>query len=124
MHAIAPVGVANAAPGRRAGGARDGRHLLDREDLGVIRGCMPAGAAEVARRHAGARRFFQVLDGAALPGVDGACDALAAGHGPRVSSGAARRVRNETQADVHVPAVPAPARHGDRVGIGAAGAAP
>ena len=124
MHAIAPVGAANAAPCRRGGGACDGRTLPDREDPGVIRGCLPAGAAEVAHRHARARRFSHALDGAALPGVDGACDALAAGQGLHVSSGAAHHVRDETQADVHVAAVPAPARHGDRVGIDAAGAAP
>ena len=70
------------------GGGCDGWHLLERDDLSVIRERVPPGARETRHRHVQARQFFYVLDGAAVIEVDGVLHALATGQGLHVPPGA------------------------------------
>ena len=92
----------------------DGWHLLKRDDLSVIRGRVPPGAAEVRHRHARSRQFFFVLEGQALLEVDGVRHVLSPGMGLHVAPGAAHQFRNESQADVHFLVVSSPRSPGDR----------
>ena len=96
------------------GDACDGWHLLRREDLSVIAERVPPGACESRHRHARARQFFYVLEGAAVIEIEGRRIALAAGQGLEVPPGAAHQFRNESAADVHFLVVSHPPSHGDR----------
>jgi quercetin dioxygenase-like cupin family protein len=99
----------------RWGEACDGWHLFAGDDLSVIEGRMPPGAAEQRHRHARARQFFYVLEGEAMLELDGACHRLSRGEGLHVPPGAAHQMRNESAADVRFLVVSAPKSHGDRM---------
>lgn len=117
MSAIAAVDI-DSARHYRWGTDSDGWHLLERDDLSVIRERVPPGDAEVRHRHARARQFFYVLDGSAVLEIDGVRHALGAGQGIHVPPGVAHRFGNESDADVHFLVVSAPKSHGDRENIG------
>lgn len=119
--AIAPVGI-DSAEHYRWGEACDGWHLLKLDGLSVIRERVPPGASETRHRHARARQFFYILDGAAVIEVDGTRHALSAGQGLHVPPGAAHQFRNESDLDVHFLVVSVPKSHGDRESVELAGA--
>lgn len=112
-----PVGTDNAEH-YRWGGASDGWHLLNRDDLSVICERVPPGASEVKHRHSRSRQFFYVLDGIAVLEIEGEHHTLGAGQGIHVPPGVAHRFRNESNADVHFLVVSAPKAHGDRENLG------
>jgi len=114
--ATAPVGIDNAEH-YRWGEACDGWHLLKLDGFSVIRERVPPGAAEMRHRHARARQFFYILDGAAVIEIDGTRHALAAGQGLHVPPGAAHQFRNESASDVHFLVVSVPKSHGDRENV-------
>ncbi len=116
MTSTMPVSIA-AAGHYFWGDGCDGWHLLEQDDLSVIRERVPPGARETRHRHAQARQFFYVLDGAAVVEVDGVRHALAAGQGLHVPPGAAHQFRNESDGDVHFLVVSAPRSHGDRENV-------
>jgi mannose-6-phosphate isomerase-like protein (cupin superfamily) len=118
--AIAPVGIDDAEH-YRWGDVCDGWHLLKLDGLSVIRERVPAGVSETRHRHARARQFFYILDGAALIEVDGKRHAIAAGQGLHVPPGAAHQFRNESESDVHFLVVSVPKSHGDRENVELAG---
>lgn len=119
---VAPIGIENAEH-YCWGQVCDGWHLLKLDGVSVIRERVPPGAAEIRHRHARARQFFYVLEGAALIEVDGVRHALAAGQGLHVPPGAAHQFRNESPADVHFLVVSVPQSHGDRENVEDAGGA-
>lgn len=119
--AIAPVRIENAEHYRWAE-VCDGWHLLKLDGLSVIRERVPPGVSETRHRHARARQFFYVLDGAAVLEVDGVRHALPAGSGLHVPPGAAHQFRNESDADVHFLVVSVPKSHGDRENVADVGA--
>lgn len=118
--AVAPIGIANAEH-YRWGQVCDGWHLLKLDELSVIRERVPPGATEIRHRHARARQFFYVLEGAALIEVDGVRHALAAGQSLHIPPGAAHQFRNDSAADVHFLVVSVPKSHGDRENVEDAG---
>jgi mannose-6-phosphate isomerase-like protein (cupin superfamily) len=95
----------------------DGWHLVQRDDLSVIAERVPPGAGEVCHRHARARQFFYVLEGAAVIEVEGRRVSLGAGQGLEVPPGAAHRFHNESSADVHFLVVSHPTSRGDREAV-------
>jgi quercetin dioxygenase-like cupin family protein len=99
------------------GGACDGWHLLEGEDLSVIEERVPPGAAEVRHRHQRARQFFYVLDGEATLELQGTRHVLRKGEGLHVPPGAAHRLLNESSGDIRFLVVSAPKGHGDRVEV-------
>ena len=115
---IAPIGT-ESAEHYTWGEACDGWHLLKLDGFSVIRERVPPGIGEVRHRHARARQFFYVLDGAAVIEVDGTRHAVAAGQGLHVPPGAAHQFRNESASDVHFLVVSVPKSHGDRENVGA-----
>jgi mannose-6-phosphate isomerase-like protein (cupin superfamily) len=115
--AVAPIGIGNAEH-YRWGQVCDGWHLLKLDELSVIRECVPPGAAETPHRHARARQFFYVLQGAAVIEVDGVRHILETGQGLHIPPGAAHQFRNESSADVHFLVVSVPKSHGDRENVG------
>jgi mannose-6-phosphate isomerase-like protein (cupin superfamily) len=119
--AIAPIGIENAEH-YRWGEVCDGWHLLKLDGLSVIRERVPPGASETRHRHARARQFFYILDGAAVIEMDGARHALEAGRGLHVPPGAAHQFRNESESDVHFLVISVPKSHGDRENIEPVGA--
>jgi mannose-6-phosphate isomerase-like protein (cupin superfamily) len=122
-HPVEPVGIENAEHYRWAQ-VCDGWHLLKRDDFSVIRERVPPGASETRHRHARARQFFYVLDGAAVIEIEGVRHPLASGQGLHVPPGAPHQVRNESAADVHFLVVSVPKSHGDRENLEEAGASP
>jgi mannose-6-phosphate isomerase-like protein (cupin superfamily) len=118
---VAPVDI-DVAEHYRWGEVCDGWHLLKQDGLSVIRERVPPGACEARHRHARARQFFYILEGAAVIEVDGARHALAAGQGLHIPPGAAHQFRNESVADVHFLVVSVPKSHGDREDIEPTGA--
>ena len=120
--AVEPIGIDNAEH-YRWGQASDGWHLLKLDEFSVIRERVPSGAAETRHRHARARQFFYVLEGAAVLEVDGVRHLLETGQGLHIPPGAAHQFRNESPADVHFLVVSVPKSHGDRENLEDAGAA-
>jgi len=119
--AIAPVGI-DAAEHYRWGDACDGWHLLKLDGLSVIRERVPPGVCETRHRHARARQFFYIIDGAAVIEVDAKRHTLAAAQGLHVPPGAAHQFRNESESDVHFLVVSVPKSHGDRENVELIGA--
>jgi mannose-6-phosphate isomerase-like protein (cupin superfamily) len=120
--AVKPIGIDNAEH-YRWGQVCDGWHLLKLDEFSVIRERVPPGAAETRHRHARARQFFYVLEGAAVIEVDGVRHPLETGQGLHIRPGAAHQFRNESPADVHFLVVSVPKSHGDRENLEDAGAA-
>ncbi len=118
--AVAPIGIDNAERYQWGAGC-DGWHLLEADGFSVIRERVPPGAAEIRHRHARARQFFYILEGAAVLEVDGVRHELAAGQGLHVPPGAAHQFRNESRADVHFLVVSVPNSHTDRENLQDAG---
>jgi mannose-6-phosphate isomerase-like protein (cupin superfamily) len=96
------------------GGACDGWHLLEGDDLSVIEERVPPGAAEARHRHARSRQFFYVLEGLATLELDGTTYVLRRSEGLHIPPGAAHQLRNESQGDLRFLVVSAPKSHGDR----------
>ena len=115
--AIVPIGI-DSAEHYAWGEACDGWHLLKLDGFSVIRERVPPGASETRHRHARARQFFYVLDGAAVIEVDGTRHEISAGQGLHVPPGAAHQFRNESADDVHFLVVSVPKSHGDREKVG------
>jgi mannose-6-phosphate isomerase-like protein (cupin superfamily) len=118
---IAPVDI-DVAEHYRWGEVCDGWHLLKLDGFSVIRERVPPGANETRHRHARARQFFYVLEGAAVIEVDSTRHTLAAGQGLHVPPGAAHQFRNESDSDVHFLVVSVPKSHGDRENVDFSGA--
>jgi len=96
------------------GGACDGWHLLEGEDLSVIEERVPPGSAEARHRHCKARQFFYSLAGEATLEVDGVVHVLNPGEGLHIPPGAAHQLRNAGSVDARFLVISAPPSHGDR----------
>jgi mannose-6-phosphate isomerase-like protein (cupin superfamily) len=97
------------------GGACDGWHLLERDDLSVIEERVPPGASEVRHYHDKANQFFYVLRGRLSIEVGGKELLLSPGQGMDVPAGAPHQVRNRDTVDAEFLVVSNPPSHGDRV---------
>jgi len=101
----------------RWGGASDGWHLVDGEDLSVIQERVPPGDHEHRHRHSRARQFFYILAGEATLEIDGTPIVLAAGQGAEVPPGTPHQFFNRSAADVEMLVISSPRSHGDRVDL-------
>jgi mannose-6-phosphate isomerase-like protein (cupin superfamily) len=97
------------------GGASEGWHLLEGQDLSVIQERVPPGDRETRHYHVHSRQFFYVLSGQATIEIDGAPVRLGAGQGVNVPPGTPHQFMNVSGADVHFLVISSPRAHGDRV---------
>lgn len=95
----------------------DGWHLVRHEELSVIQERVPPGAEEQCHRHATARQFFYILQGAAVIAVEGKDHCLTAGEGLEVAPGTAHQFKNVSDHDVIFLVISVPNSHGDRVAV-------
>ena len=93
----------------------DGWHLLQREDMSVIRERVPAGAAEVMHYHEKARQFFYILDGEATMAFEDRAIRLCKGEGIEIPPQVRHQFRNQSNIDVHFLVISVPPTGGDRI---------
>ena len=95
----------------------DGWHLLQRDDMSVIRERVPAGGAEVKHSHERARQFFYILDGEGVMEYENREIILKKGEAMEIAPQVTHRFLNRSAADVHFLVISAPSTRGDRVNV-------
>lgn len=93
----------------------DGWHLLQRDDMSVIRERVPAGGSEVMHYHEKARQFFYILEGEALMVFEDHHVVLRKDDGLEISPQVKHQFRNQSDADVHFLVISVPSTRGDRI---------
>ena len=93
----------------------DGWHLLQRDDMSVIRERVPAGGSEVMHYHEKARQFFYILEGEALMVFEDHHVVLRKDDGLEISPQVKHQFRNQSNADVHFLVISVPSTRGDRI---------
>jgi mannose-6-phosphate isomerase-like protein (cupin superfamily) len=96
----------------------DGWHLLRRDELSVIKECVPAGRAEVMHYHNQACQFFYILDGEATIFFEDRAVLLHKGEGIEIAPKIKHQFKNHSEFDVHFLVISSPPTRGDRVNIG------
>lgn len=92
-----------------------GWHLRKRDDLSVIRECIPTGGAESMHYHTIARQYFYVLDGVGTMVFDDHEVVLGKGQGLEIAPQMKHQFSNRSNVDVYFLVVSMPATRGDRV---------
>jgi mannose-6-phosphate isomerase-like protein (cupin superfamily) len=103
------------APHYTWGEGCDGWHLVEAPTLSVIQERMPPGSSEVRHRHASARQFFFLLEGALEIEIAGDLVRLGPQQGVEVPPGVPHQVRTRFASPADFIVVSQPPSHGDRV---------
>jgi mannose-6-phosphate isomerase-like protein (cupin superfamily) len=95
----------------------DGWHLLQRNDMSVIRERVPAGGAEVMHYHNQARQFFYILEGAGTMVFEDHEVRLEKEQGIEIPPGIKHQFQNRSGTDVHFLVLSVPTTRGDRINL-------
>jgi len=93
----------------------DGWHLVNNEELSVIRERVPPGAAEVKHLHKNARQFFYILDGQATIEFENGKKVLHPNEGIEISPGTPHKLVNDGKEDLIFLVISQPKSHGDKI---------
>ena len=99
------------------GDACDGWHLLKRDDLSIIRECVPTGRAEVMHYHNTARQFFFIFEGEGTMVFEDHEVKLQKGDGLEIEPGVKHQFCNKSQENVSFLVISMPTTRGDRIDL-------
>lgn len=93
----------------------DGWHLVDTDDLSIIKECMPPGTQEVKHYHKTATQFFYILEGEATIELESETFILKPSEGLYIKTGQVHVISNKSDEDLLLLVTSSPHSHGDRI---------
>jgi mannose-6-phosphate isomerase-like protein (cupin superfamily) len=93
----------------------DGWHLVNSDNLSIIKEKMPPGTAEIKHYHQKSRQFFYILSGTAEMEVKDKYITLTASDGIEIPPLIPHRIFNNSHEDLIFLVISQPKSHGDRV---------
>jgi mannose-6-phosphate isomerase-like protein (cupin superfamily) len=93
----------------------DGWHLVQRDELSIIKEKMPPGASEARHYHQKSRQFFYILTGRATMEVQDKKYFLFPSDGIEIPPLVPHKIRNESEEEMNFIVVSQPESHKDRV---------
>ena len=95
----------------------EGWHLLNTNDLSIIKECMPKGGTEELHYHKNVIQFFYVLSGTATFLLDETTHLLSTGQGITVQPMQSHSISNRAEEDLFMMVISSPHADSDRINI-------